>query len=74
MPFEQPPSSTLIRFAERVRSLRTERDLTQEQLAKKAGLSKRFIIRVEHDSRNISLLKADMIANALGVKLKDLLD
>ena len=61
-------------FAERLRTLRRERGMTQEQLAKSAGLSKGAIGNYEAGKRkNISYNSIFRIADALGVKPSDII-
>ena len=58
---------------ERIREIRLDLDLNQDQLADRAGLSKGFLSDVENNKRNIgseSLLK---LANVLGASVDYLL-
>ncbi len=57
----------------RIRYVRTQRNLTLEQLAERAGISKSFLWEVEHDRSNISGEKLLRIANVLGASLDFLL-
>jgi transcriptional regulator with XRE-family HTH domain len=54
-------------FGERMRALRLEAGLSQEQLATKAGIHRTYIGGVERGERNLSLLNIMRIADALGV-------
>ena len=54
-----------------VRSLRKQRELTQEQLAERADLDLRFVQRVEHGQTNLSVAVLVSLARALGVKPED---
>jgi len=58
-------------FGDRLRVLRRERQLSQEDLALKCGLDRTYIGGVERGERNISLLNIHKIASALGVSPKD---
>ena len=60
-------------FGDRLRVLRRDRQLSQEDLALKCGLDRTYIGGVERGERNISLLNIHKIASALGVSPKDLL-
>ena len=62
----------LERFAERVRFLREEQDISQEKLAESAGLHRTYIGMVERLERNPSLICIHKIANGLGVDVKEL--
>lgn len=59
-------------FAERVRFLREEQDISQEKLAERAGLHRTYIGMVERLERNPSLICIHKIANGLGVDVKEL--
>lgn len=58
---------------ERIREIREKRDLTQEELAKKAEISKGFLSDVENDKRNIGSQGLLRIANELGASVDYLL-
>ncbi len=57
----------------RVRGLRQSRSWTQNELARRAGVSPRFLLEVEKGDANISLLRLTEVAGALGVSLATLL-
>lgn len=59
-------------FGNRVKFLRQNMKLTQEQLAQKTGLHKNYIGMVERGERNPSLLNIRIIANGLGVAISEL--
>jgi transcriptional regulator with XRE-family HTH domain len=61
-------------FAANVRRLRKARGISQEALADRAGLHRTYIGAVERGERNITLLNADRIAEALNVSLRDCLE
>jgi XRE family aerobic/anaerobic benzoate catabolism transcriptional regulator len=63
----------LERLGARVRGLRGRRGLTLQQLARLAALSPRFLGQVETGRGNISVLKLDALARALGTTAADLL-
>src|SRR3990167_8804622 len=56
-------------FAQNVRELLLERGFSQEELAHRAGLHRTYVGAVERGERNITLLNAQRIAEALGVAL-----
>jgi len=60
-------------FAENIRRLRLARGLSQEALADLAGLHRTYVGAVERGERNITLINANRIAEALGVRLSDCL-
>lgn len=59
-------------YAEKVRSIRKELQLSQEELADLCGLHRTYIGAVERGERNITLLNAAKIADALQVSLSTL--
>lgn len=63
----------LLRFAENVKRIRNERGLSQEELAFQARVHRTYIGMVERAERNVSLIYAEKIANALGVGIEELI-
>ncbi len=63
-------STVLQHVGTNIRSLRDERDLSQQDLADQAGVSRRTIAALETGQVNISLAKLDAIAAVLGVDFK----
>ena len=61
-------------LARRVRTLRDGRQWTRSRLAQEAGLSVRFLARVESGDGNISVLRLHDLARALGVSADRLLN
>lgn len=64
----------LIKFGEKVRKIRKEKGLSQEELAHKADLHRTYIGMIERAEKNITLINIEKIANALEVDLKKLLE
>ena len=60
------------RFGVRVRQLRTERGLSQEAFADKAGLHRTYIGSIERGEQNISLVNIEKLAATLGISLAEL--
>lgn len=57
-----------------VRELRTDRKLTQAQLADACGLHRTFIGSVERGERNVAILSLRRIAKALRVPVSQLVN
>ncbi|HMB84227.1 MAG TPA: helix-turn-helix transcriptional regulator [Terriglobales bacterium] len=60
-------------IGDRIKEIREERKLTQDQLAEKSGVSKGFLSDIENSKRNPSSEYVLKIANALGASLDYLL-
>ena len=62
-----------VRFGEKLRDIRLDLGYSQEELSFKAGLHRTYISSVERGKRNISITNIKKIADALGLKMKDLM-
>ncbi len=58
---------------EKILALRRERGLSQTDLAKKTGLTKRMVSFYERESGNIPAPKLELIAKALSVSIDELM-
>lgn len=65
--------SLLKMLGEKVRSRRTELNISQEELAFKCGFDRTYISLVERGKRNISLLNLCKLSNALEIDLSELI-
>lgn len=61
-------------FGKRIRQLRTERNLSQEQLAELTGFHRTYIGMVERGERNISLSNIGVFADSFKVSVLELFD
>ena len=61
-------------MGEKIRTIRKEANLTQEQLAEKADLHHNFIGEVERGNMEISLSSMVKIAKALKTRVRDLVE
>lgn len=61
------------KFGQKLRQIRIEHDLSQEELALACNLDRTYIGGVERGERNISLINIAKIAGALKIGMKDLL-
>lgn len=66
-------TSIRVRFGAAARARREQLQLTQEQLAVKAGVNRTYLSEIENGHENISLERAERLARALQCKLSDLL-
>ncbi|SIS60138.1 helix-turn-helix domain-containing protein [Belliella pelovolcani] len=55
------------KFGNRLKALRKEKGLSQEELALKSGLNRPYISGIEQGKRNVSLEVMEKLAEALGV-------
>lgn len=60
----------LIQFGEKIRKLRKQEGLSQEELAFKANLHRTYIGMIERAEKNITLVNIEKIANALNVSIE----
>jgi transcriptional regulator with XRE-family HTH domain len=60
-------------FGLRLRALREEKGITQEQLAGDSGLDRSYVNTVENGGRNLSLIAIHKLAQALKVAARDLM-
>lgn len=61
-------------FGGLVRSLRLSDDISQVALAEKIGVSKQFLSDVEHNRKDIGILFAKKVSEALGYSIEPLLE
>lgn len=65
-------SSITEQFGQRIRAIRTERKLSQEDLAELSNLDRTYISGIERGVRNISLRNIEVLAQALNVSISEL--
>lgn len=70
---ELDPAAYLRALGKRVRLLRLTRELTQEELAVAAGMSRSFVSIIEHGSHGVDVVRLIRLAAALEVPLAELL-
>jgi len=58
----------------RIRTLRSGRGLTLQQLAELAGMSEKHLGKVERAKANVSIKCLEEVARALGIPISDILD
>ena len=62
------------RFGKRIKEVRKAKGLSQEKLANLAEVDRTYLPEVERGERNISLVVAEKIANALGERLSKMIE
>ncbi len=68
-----PLNDVTVRFGRKLRAVRTEKGISQEELAQRSGLHRTYVSSVERGERNISLINIAKLANALGVRPSELM-
>jgi transcriptional regulator with XRE-family HTH domain len=68
---KRPTARTTLAY--NLRLLRTQRNISQEELAGLAGLHRTFVGSVERGERNVSIDNIEKLAKALKVSVVDLL-
>ena len=64
----------LVSFGKRVRDERIRRELSQEELAVKAGVHRTYIGMIERAEKNITLENIEKIAKALNLSIMELFE
>jgi transcriptional regulator with XRE-family HTH domain len=59
-------------FADKVRSIRMQKGMSQEHLADLANMHRTYIGMIERAEKNITLINIEKIAKALEINIKDL--
>ncbi|UZO80653.1 helix-turn-helix transcriptional regulator [Aquimarina sp. ERC-38] len=68
----EPGSHILKQFGNKIRELRKQKKISQEELADKAKLHRTYIGMIERAEKNITLINIDKIAKALEIEIKNL--
>lgn len=71
---QSTPHPARLIFARNLRQARRLKEVSQEALALQAGLSRTYVSEVERGERNVSIDNMGLLADALSIELKDLLD
>ena len=66
-------SDILIKFGNRIRELRNEKEWSQETLADKTGFHRTYIGMIERGERNLSLKNIEVFASSFGLSISELL-
>lgn len=62
----------LAEFGKKVRQERLKQNLSQEELAEKAGVHRTYIGMIERAEKNITLININKLANALNIEIAGL--
>ena len=62
------------KFGQRVRFMRKQKGMTQEQLSFEIDADNSYIANIENAHRDIPLSRVNKIAKTLGISLKELFD
>jgi transcriptional regulator with XRE-family HTH domain len=68
-PWSLKPDPSLVTLGEAVKALRKERELTQAQLAERAGVDITCISRIERGERNPTICALCRICRGLGIRM-----
>lgn len=60
-------------IGKRVRTERVWQELSQEELADKAGITRNFVSAIERGAQGLDAYRLGLIADALSVKFEDLM-
>ena len=63
-----------LKFGLKIKELRKLKGISQEKLANSAEIDRTYLPTIEKGERNVSIVVIEKLANALGVKIKDLFD
>jgi transcriptional regulator with XRE-family HTH domain len=63
----------LVRFGQRVRTLRQEQGYSQESFAAECGLDRTYMGGIERGERNLALRNIELIARSLKISLAELM-
>jgi transcriptional regulator with XRE-family HTH domain len=69
-----PPPTTRALFGRNVRTIRRLRDMSQEELADRAGIYRSHITLIERGEINFTVDTMEQIAHAMELEVRDLLD
>ena len=67
----KPKTDILILFGNKVKTLRKEKGISQEELAFRSDLHRTYIGMIERAEKNVTLKNIAKIANGLEISIKD---
>ncbi len=73
-PFSRAQDQVFLRaMGKRIKLTRIDRELSQEQLARRSGMSRNFVSSVERGAHGVDVVRLRALAWALGVRIHQLL-
>ncbi|KHL91177.1 MULTISPECIES: helix-turn-helix domain-containing protein [unclassified Paenibacillus] len=69
---DESKSELVQRIGERIRRVRKEINLSQEQLAERSGLHTNYVGQVERGEKNLTLETLEKVVGGLGISLEEL--
>jgi len=73
-PFSREQNRVFLRaMGKRIKLARIDRELSQEQLARRSGMSRNFVSSVERGAHGVDVVRLRALAWALGVRVDQLL-
>ncbi|MEK3687928.1 helix-turn-helix domain-containing protein [Paenibacillus sp. FSL R10-2736] len=69
---DESKSELVQRIGERIRRVRKEINLSQEQLAERSGLHTNYVGQVERGEKNLTLETLEKVVGSLGISLEEL--
>ena len=70
---ENTPAIT-VQIGKRIKKLRLEHNLSQEQLALEAGIDRSYVGQIERFEKNVTVVVLEKIACSLGLTINEFLD
>jgi len=68
------PMDIKSKIGNKIRKLRHQRDLSQEQFSNLCGLDRTYIAGIEQGKRNVSIVNLEKIAKAFQISLSELFE
>ena len=69
-----PQSELLIQFGKKIKEERLKNNLSQEDLAERAGVHRTYVGMIERGEKNITLINIKKLSEALGLSISELLE
>ncbi len=70
---KETPTITVL-IGRRIKKLRQENKMSQEQLALEAGIDRSYVGQIERFEKNVTVVTLQKIAKSLGLTLNEFLD